>query len=112
MEKMEKLFQLAERVDEELCKFPKDCQYNEALSDLYSSIYDIKYVLDDVKNNYTLVKKEKKFGEYQQVEYQEDFNTCWFKGVIENLNDEDNSYDVKSFTTGEIVKNVDVEHIR
>ena len=108
---MNKLVELVDDADNELCEFPKNCPNIDSLCALHSSLYDIKYIVDDLQNNYTLTKVEKKFTEYQEIEYQYEFTGYWFKGIIEKVNDDD-TYDIKAMETNEVVQNIEVFHIR
>ena len=108
---MKKLVECVDDADNELCKFPKNCEYTDLLCDLYSSLYDIKYIVDDLQNNYTLTKIKKTFAEYQEIEYQYEFTGYWFKGIIDKVNDDD-TYDIKAMETDEVVQNIEVFHIR
>lgn len=111
MEKLNKLLELVNNADDELRKFPKNCEYNDLLCDLYSSLHDIKYIADDIQNNYTLQKLEKKFTEYQEIKYQYEFSGYWFKGIIENVNDDD-TYDIRPMEINEVVHNIESCHIK
>lgn len=111
MDKLEKLENIFKELHEDLNEFPKECECNELVCDLYYQSHIIKEIINEVITNYELVKKEKKFSEFQEVKYQYNFSGSWFEGIIEKIND-DNTYDIKTSGTDNIVKNISCKYIR